>query len=136
MDLLSKSFDEYFKWAAQLPAVYFIGLLRLVLTFGLPAVLTAMMFTRGNRSVFGQVLACVVGLLIAATIPAEWIEAHNRFVRGWIIALAGVVLLFLPGILAVLLVPNLGAQRLVRRALCVLLAVLLIAFLNSARGAP
>jgi hypothetical protein len=136
MNFLSRTFDGYFTWAGTLAPVYFYGLLRLFLTFGLPAALTGLAFARGNRSIFLQVLACVAGLLLAATLPVENIEFHNRFVRGWIIALTFAILLFLPAFLAFLLVRHLGAQRKVAVILYVLLAGLMVGILAQKGNAP
>ena len=105
------------------------------MVFGIPTVLTALVFARGNRSIFVQLICFAIGLLLAATLPLERIEIHSRFVRGWTIALTVVALFFLPSILAFLLVPSAGAQRRLRWLLYLLLAGVMVAILAQT-GAP
>jgi len=134
MDIISHFLDAGFNWAGQLPTVYVQGIVRTLLLFGLPAVFVATMFARGNRSIFFQVIGCVVGLLLAATIPVDILDVRNRYIRGWVIVLSLAILAFLPAMLAFLLVPPAGPQRKVRVFLYVMLGVLLSATLIQSGG--
>lgn len=131
MDIISRTTDMYFTWAGCLSPVYVHGLLRTLFLFALPTVIVTALFARGNRSVFLQVLGCVIGVLLAMTVPVGLLDVQHRIVRGWLVALTMVLLAFLPAILAFLLVPNLGAQRKVRVGLYLLLGILLIAVLTQ-----
>ena len=136
MDLLSKGCSTYFTWSEHLAPVFFLGLLRLLLFFGVPTALAIVIFERGNRSVFVQVLCCVIGMLLAATLPLQRLEIQNGTARGWLIALATVTLFFLPAALAFLLVPEAGKQRLVRRALYLLMIALLVGVVVQKGATP
>ena len=101
--------------------------LRLVCLLTLPVAASAWTFKRGCRSVFIQVTAGVLGALVALSLPLQQVRVQNGMARLWLLTFAILIVTFLPVILPNLLLPTLGAQQRLRKALVCTVAVLIIA---------
>jgi hypothetical protein len=127
MNVISRLFDHYFKWVDRLGQVHIGFLLEALLLFGLPCLLCGIALAKGYRSIFLQALLLVVSVLLAATIPVYKMSIGGRITKGWFVAIAIVLLAFLPAILPSLVVPQLGAQKALRIMCYVVLVILFIA---------
>lgn len=134
MDIITKLTNEYFNCVNGLPPVHFAFVLRALLLFGVPFSLCAWAFLRGNESVMVQSLLLVVGLMLAATIPVQKFTIENRFVKGWVVAIACVLVGFIPALLPSVLVRELGRQRKLRVVFYLILLGLFIANLCQRRA--
>jgi len=127
MDILSKITVALVRHAAGLAPETIQFWLRLVCLLILPAGLCTWSFLKGHRSVFVQVLAAVIGLLLAISLPLENVRVSSGLVRLWILVIAFVLVVFLPAALPPLILPTIRAQRKLRIAIYGVVAVLVIA---------
>ncbi|MGZ5506545.1 MAG: hypothetical protein ACXWKH_09220 [Limisphaerales bacterium] len=109
-------------------------MLQALLLFGLPTILCQVAFVRGSRLVPLQIVLCIAGFLVAASVPVEKFEFVNHTLRVWVVTLSIFLLLFLPRTLAGLLTPELGKQRKLRTAFVCVLGMLFLANLLFTKG--
>lgn len=126
MDILSKLTHGLADYAAGLSMGTIQFWLRLVLLLTLPAGACAWTFVRGYRSIFLQVLAGVLGALVALTVPLQQVQISHGMVRLWLLTFAIVFVVFWPAVLPRLLINTLGAQRKLRNFLYAGVAVLIL----------
>lgn len=126
-DIITRSFEAYFNWAATLPPIHFSFLIRALLLYGLPCLFCAVAFIQGNRSVLVQTLCFTGGLLLAAAIPVHSLTISNRLLRGWLLLFGGILLAFLPAILPAFVFPTIGMQKKARVTGYILLSALFLA---------
>lgn|SRR5579859_1148134 len=133
MNVIGKSFEKYCIWIDHWSASQFSFILQAVLLFGLPTLLCFLVFQCGSRSVGGQSLFLVIGMLLAGTIPVEKIKIPNPLIKAWVLTICVLALAFLPGVLPTLITPTLGAQRKLRIGFWLLLAGLFLSNLLMGR---
>jgi hypothetical protein len=127
MDILSQITRILTDQAAALSPATIQFWLRLILLLTLPAAGCAWSFLRGYRSVFIQVLVGFVGMLFALSLPLQCVSIPSGLARLWLLVLGGVIVAFMPAALPPLIVPTLGAQQKLRKALYVGVAGLILA---------
>jgi len=111
MNIINKLFDGYCAWISGWTPAHFGFFLQAVLLFSLPTLLCILAFRCGSRSVFVQMLAFVVGLLLAASIQVEKLIPKHGPLKASIFMVCVVLLVFVPSILSRLITPQLGKQR-------------------------
>jgi hypothetical protein len=126
MDILSKITRALADYAAGLSPSTIQFWLRLVLLLTLPAATCAWTFLRGYRSVFLQVLAGVLGALVALSMPLQQVQISNGMVRLWLLTFTVVFVAFWPAVLPRLLINTLGAQRKLRNGLYAAVGLLIL----------
>src|SRR5438046_31916 len=107
MSIISRLFEAYCAWIDAWTPARFGFFVQVVLLLGLPMVFCFVAFHRGNRSVFVQTLAFVLGVLLAVSIPVEDLRPPAPIFKAWIFTVCLVLLFFLPAILSRLLIPEL-----------------------------
>lgn len=117
MDIISKLTETLAAQAAALAPATIQFWLRLTLLLTLPAAACAGSFLRGYRSVFIQVLASMVGLLVAISLPLQHVSINSGLARLWVLVLGGVLVAFMPAALPPLIVPTLGDQQKLRKTI-------------------
>lgn len=127
MDIIAKITDALVRHAAGLAPETIQFWLRLVCLLIFPAGLCTWSFLKGQRSVFVQVLAAAVGLLLAISLPLQAVRLSSGLVRLWILVVAFVLVIFMPAVLPPLILPTLKAQRKLRTALYGTVVVLILA---------
>ena len=127
MDVLAKFTTTLVSYAVGLSPQTIQFWLRLVCLLTLPVVASAWTFNRGYRSVFMQVAAGVLGALVALSLPLRDVRIQNGMARLWILTFAVLIVTFIPIILPNLLLPTVGAQQRLRKALVCTVAGLIIA---------
>lgn len=127
MDIISKFIESLAAQAAGLSVATIQFWLRLTLLLTLPAAACASSFLRGYRSVFIQVLAGTVGLLVAISLPLQRVSINSGLVRVWVLVLGGIIVAFMPAVLPSLIVPTLGAQQKLRKAFYAGVALIILA---------
>jgi hypothetical protein len=111
VNIIHSLFENYCCWIDGWSPAHYSFFIQAVLLFCLPTLFCAIAFQRGSRSVFVQTLAFIFGLFLATSIPVEQLIPHVSFFKAWLLIACLVLLLFLPGVLARLLIPELGRQR-------------------------
>jgi hypothetical protein len=127
MDVLAKFTTTLVCYAEGLSPQTIQFWLRLVCLLTLPVVASAWTFKRGYRSTFIQVTAGLLGALVALSLPLQHVRVQNGMARLWLLAFAILIVTFLPVILPNLLLPTLGAQQRLRKALVFTVAALILA---------
>ncbi len=114
MDIITKYFLDCVRWVGNLSAAQFNFFVRATLCFGLPTLACYAAFLHGSRSVLRQCLCLVLSILLAMFLPLGWIANLDPRLKTVLLALSLTLLAFLPTLLPVLLVPQLGLQRRLR----------------------
>jgi len=127
MDVLAKFTTTLVSYAEGLSPQTIQFWMRLVCLFTLPVAASAWTFNRGYRSVFIQVTAGVLGALVALSLPLQHVRIQNGIARLWLLTVAILIVTFIPLILPNLLLPTLGAQQRLRKALVCTVAALILA---------
>jgi hypothetical protein len=127
MDVLARFTTALVSYAEGLSPQTIQFWLRLLCLLTLPVAVCAWSFNRGYRSVFVQVAAGVLGALVALSLPLQHIEIKHGMARLWLLTFAVLIVTFIPLILPNLLLPTLGAQQRLRKALVCTVAALIAA---------
>ncbi len=127
MDLFSKLTLALVNYAEGLSPQTIRFWLRLLFVLVLPVAASAWTFNGGFRSVFVQVAAGVLGLLLALSLPLQRVEIPNGMVRVWLLTFVLLAVTFSPAVLPRLLLPTLGGQKRLRNALILAVAALIAA---------
>ena len=132
MDILSQSTHGLTDFASKLSLDTIHFWIRLPLLLTLPAAACFWTFQRGFRSIPLQVLAAVLGAMVALSIPLDHLRIENGMLRLWLITFSILFVALWPAILPRLLINTLGAQRKLRNFLYWVVGVLI--FLNLILG--
>jgi hypothetical protein len=127
MDVLAKFTTTLVQYAEGLSPLTLQFWLRLVCLLTIPVVLCVWTFRSGFRSVFVQILAGVLGVLIALSLPLSRFEIQPGMARLWFLAFAILFVTFMPIMLPRLLLPTIGSQQYLRRALIATVIAIILA---------
>jgi len=130
MDVLAKLTTSLVHYAEGLSPQTIQFWLRLVCLLTLPVAASAWTFRRGCRSVFVQVSAGVLGVLAALSLPLDRVRIDSGMARLWLLTLAILIVTFIPVLLPNLLLPTLGAQQRLRKALVLTVGAIILANLS------
>src|SRR2546430_569977 len=96
MNVIGKLFESYTTWIGSWTTARLSFFAQAVLLLGLPTLLCIAAFYRGSRSVFVQVLALVLGVLLAVSIPVDNFIPRSPVLKAWMFTICLVLLVFLP----------------------------------------
>jgi hypothetical protein len=133
-DPLHMFFEAARYWTSTLSGETMSSLARLTMLFILPAGICFGAFSAGSRSTFIQSICCVIGILLAISLPLPM--PGNATIRVWTLVLDAVLLGFLPLLVPRFLTPHLGVQRKLSWFLYGLLFVLLVLALTMKGCSP
>jgi hypothetical protein len=125
-DVISRFFEWLFAQIGNLSPSTFHFPIKALLLFLMPFLLCKLYMRRHPATVFSQVTLAVAGILIVGAIPVDRLEIANSMIKTWLWIGCTVALLFLPRLLATVVVPTVGAQRRLTIVLYILLAVLFL----------
>ena len=116
MDPLTTLLRDLLDLLAELPDSTASFILRAALFLGVTTGLAGWAFRAGSRSQFIQLMAFTVGLLVATFLPVDFLIFAHPGIKGTMLLLSTIMLLFLPMKLPFFLTPNAPAQKWLRRA--------------------
>lgn len=125
-DIISQFFNHLFIWVGNLTPAAFHFSIKAFLLFLMPYLLCVFYMRRHQATVFSQVTLAVAGILIVGAIPVDRLEIANSMLKTWLWLGCSVALLFLPRLLASVVVPTIGAQRRLTIGLYILLIILFL----------
>lgn len=127
MDVLARFTTSLVRYAEGLSPQTIQFWLRLVCLLTLPVAAAAWTFKRGYRSVFVQVSAGLLGVLVALSLPLHHVRIESGMARLWLLTFAILIVAFIPVLLPNLLLPTLGAQQRLRKALVLTVGAIILA---------
>lgn len=123
-DIFHRIYCWYVSWAGNISDDRSIMLVRLALLFAVPSIILYWTFVNRQRQGTARFVGCMLadGLVLALPLRVP----YDMTARAWILAVAVTCLMFLPGMLPFLMVPEAGSQLRLRRKLYVTAALLVV----------
>lgn len=107
-----------------------VSIIRLLLFFGIPTLLTMLLFQNNNTSLGTTWTALILGAIMALETPLGWVTGLKPSFQLTLLLVSSLILYYLPRTLSFFLVPELGQQLVLRkwlyRTLVLLLTISLI----------
>lgn len=124
-NILTDLIHEFWKMVGRIGSEWVGFEIQAIILFGVPAGLCALAHSYEKDTPAVRCFCAGLGILAAMSVPlGDSLVYMSPVVKGWVLILGGIILLFLPGVLAFGLVRRAGNQRKLAVALYLVLAIL------------